>query len=128
MEFRIQTLRIMKFSGTLTLKLPDGITENGRSEITAEISNMSHDEPFILPLSLQVDDDENWFRRSGEIIVKFKSRNIRNDLVAVVYDPSAKGIQSIEESEEKKLHELACSGFRMAASPDYCGNLVKYGF
>ncbi|MHA1638065.1 MAG: GNAT family N-acetyltransferase [Candidatus Thorarchaeota archaeon] len=127
MEFRIQTLRIMKFSGTLTLKLPDGITDNGRSEITADINNMSHDDPFILPLSLQVDDDENWFRRSGEIIVKFKSRNIRNDLVAVVFDSSAKVIQSIEEIEEKKLHELACSGYRMAASPDYCGNLVKYG-
>ncbi len=127
LQLRIQTLRVMKFSGTVSLKLPEGIVANGLSEITADIENISYDDPFILPLTVDADDDTKWLRKGGEISIRFKSRNIRMDLVAVVYDPEVTVSQDIEELEGKHLHTATCSGFTMAVSPDYTANLVRYG-
>ena len=56
MELRIQVIIKEKFSGKLTLRLPDGILTDGLQEITAEIKDLSLDNPFKHPISISVND------------------------------------------------------------------------
>jgi len=127
MELRIQVIIMEKFSGKLTLRMPEGVLVNGIQEISADIKDLSLDNPFKHPITISVGDDSAWIRKGGEILLEFKNRVVRLPLSMIIFDSEAEVHRTVETKESLDLHSTVVSGIRMAVSPDYSASLVRFG-
>jgi hypothetical protein len=109
------------------LKLPDGLTIEGKTESEIRVEEVGLDKPFSLPLNIKVSKDGSWFRENGEIEIRFKSRIFRKPLTAIVFDSSLEIVQDVTKLGTATLHSLTTGGYSIAACPEQGGSLVKYG-
>ncbi|MGY5864232.1 MAG: GNAT family N-acetyltransferase [Candidatus Thorarchaeota archaeon] len=126
-ELRIRLIHETPIDADIHLKLPDGLTISGKNEIQIKAEGIGLDHPFSFPLKIEVSKDKSWFRRNGEIEIRFISRIFRTSLAAVVFDSSLKVDRTIDDVEDVHLHSLKTGGYSIAACPEHGGTLVRYG-
>ncbi|MFW9789497.1 MAG: hypothetical protein ACFFE1_17660, partial [Candidatus Thorarchaeota archaeon] len=126
-ELRLRLIHETPIGAEFRLRLPDGLTVDGKSEIEFKAEEIGLDKPFAYPLRISVSDESTWFRKNGEIEIRFKSRIFRLPLTAVVFDSSATVEREITEVEGVHLHTLNTSGYSISACPEHGGTLVRYG-
>lgn len=125
-ELRLRVTPEDPIDGTIHLRMPDGLLANGKQELQIQVPEVCMDKPFSYPLKITSTDDCSWFRRNGELEIRFRSRNFRIPLTALVYD-SALNVERTKTKEEGvSLHSLTTGGYIIAACPEQAGTLVKF--
>ena len=125
-ELRVRVTVEDPIDGTIQLRMPDGLLANGEKELRIEIQGIDFDKPFSYPLKIASTDDTSWFRKHGEIEVRFQSRNYRTPLTAVVYDSALPVDRTKIVQEGITLHSLTTGGYTIGACPEQAGTLVKF--
>lgn len=125
-EIRLRTTFADPIDASIQLRMPDGLLANGEKELKIEVPEVNIDKPFSHPLKITITDDSSWFRRNGEILVQFKTRNHRTALTAVVYDSALKVDRSKTKEENVTLHTISTGGYSIAACPEHAGTLVRF--
>ena len=126
-ELRLRLIHETPIEAEFRLKLPDGLQVDGKNELQFRTEEVSLDKPFKYPLKITASRDESWFRKNGEIEIRFKSRIFRMPLTAVVFDSALKVDRAITEEEGVHLHSLNTGGYSIAACPEHGGSLVRFG-
>lgn len=126
-ELRLRLIHETPIDAEILLKLPDGLQVDNKNELQLSVNEVGLDKPFSYPLKITASGDDSWFRKNGEIEIRFKSRIFRMPLTAVVFDSSVKVDRSITDVESVHLHSLSTGGYSIAACPEHCGSLVRFG-
>ncbi len=126
-ELRLRLIHDDPIEVDIQLRMPDGLSANGKDELQFKVNGVSLDKPFIVPLKIDTTDDASWFRENGEIELQFKSRIVRLPLTAVVFDSKLKVERDVKEEAGFHLHTLRTGGHTMSSSPEHLGGLVRYG-
>lgn len=126
-EIRLRLIHETPIETEIRLKLPDGLSVDDKNEIEIKVEEVGLNKPFSYPLKIAASNDGSWFRRNGEIEIRFKSRIFRMPLTAVVFDSTMKVDRNVTEVDEVHLHSLNTGGYSIAACPEHGGSLVKYG-
>jgi GNAT superfamily N-acetyltransferase len=125
-ELRLRVTLEDPIDCTIHLKMPDGLLANDKKEIEIQVPEVCIDKPFSYPLKITTTGKVSWFQKNGELEVRFKSRNFRTSLTAVVFD-SALEVDRIKTLEEEvTLHSLTTGGYTIAACPEQSGTLVRF--
>lgn len=109
------------------VRMPKGVQVNGKRELELETTSVGHDQPLRRKFEIKAESLDEWFRRDGEIEIRFGSRIKRIPFAAIIYDSDATVENKQEEVESLRLHTLLSNGWQMAVSPDYAGCLVRFG-
>jgi GNAT superfamily N-acetyltransferase len=125
-ELRLRLIHETPIEAEIQLKLPDGLLVDGKTELQIRVDEVGLDKPFSYPLKITTSGD-SWFRKNGEIEIRFKSRIFRKSLTAVVFDSSLKVDRNVTEVEGVHLHSLNTGGYSIASCPEHCGSLVRFG-
>ena len=126
-ELRLRLIHETPIDAEIRLKLPDGLLVGDKNELQICVNEVGIDKPFSYPLEIAASGDESWFRKNGEIEIRFKSRIFRKPLTAVVFNSSLKIDRTITEVENVHLHSLSAGGYSIAACPEHGGSLVRFG-
>ncbi|MHA2213435.1 MAG: COG1470 family protein, partial [Candidatus Thorarchaeota archaeon] len=127
-ELRIRVIHDTTISGSVIARMPEGVLVDGKSQLTVDIEEISIDKPFTLPIDISAGEDEGWLRRHGELEIRFPSRIEIRPFAAILFDSSHQIERSVETFDKMKLHTLESGGVRIAASPEYVGSLVRFGY
>jgi hypothetical protein len=101
---------------------------NGKSNLDLDLEEISIDKPFTFPIDISAKKGEEWLRRHGELEIRFPSRIETMPFVAILYDSTHKTDRSTEAIGNTTLHTLESGGVRIAASAEYVGSLVRFGY
>jgi GNAT superfamily N-acetyltransferase len=126
-ELRLRLIHEEPIEADIRLKMPNGLSVDGKDEVHFKVDGVGLDKPFTVPLKIEIDNDESWLRENGELEIQFKSRIVRLPLTAVVFDSKLKIDREVKEEEGFNLHTLKTGGYTMSVSPEYLGGLVRYG-
>jgi len=127
MQLRVSVIHEDAIKSEIVLKMPEGLLANSKRKLEFNVESLSVDSPFIVPITITVDDDKDWLRRNGEVELKFQSRIARIPLTALVYDSKVPTKRDTTTEQNRVLHSLTLGEYQMAVSPDYCANLVRLG-
>jgi len=125
-ELRLRVTHEDPIKGTIQLSMPDGLLANGEKQLEIQVSEVYIDKPFSYPLKITTTDDTSWFRKNGEIVIRFESRNYRAKIDAVVYDSKLNVDRTKIVEEGVALHSLTSGEYTIAACPEQAGTLVKF--
>jgi GNAT superfamily N-acetyltransferase len=125
-ELRLRITHADPIDAIIELRMPDGVLANGEKELQIEVPEIWINKPFSYPLKISTSDNASWFRKNGEVEIRFKSRNFRTPLTAVVYDSALKVERTKTKEEEATLHSLSTGGHTIAACPEHSGSLVRF--
>jgi ribosomal protein S18 acetylase RimI-like enzyme len=127
LELGVHVIHETPIDVDVKVRMPEGLLANGKQELELETASVGIDKPLKKTITVDAEHLDDWFRRDGEIELKFGSRIERLRLSAIVYNSKIKVENKKEEIESKRLHSLLSGGYQIAVSPDYAGSLVRFG-
>ncbi len=125
MELRIRVIHESQINVDLKVIAPDGVFIDQRKEIDLPGMSLSIDQPLHIPLVLTVESDA-WLLQGGKIELVFPNRVASIPLTAVVFDSDLEITREEQSIEGIVLRTTRAGEYEVAASSDYCGNLVRY--
>ncbi|MHA1910033.1 MAG: COG1470 family protein, partial [Candidatus Thorarchaeota archaeon] len=126
-DLSVNVIHETPIDATVNVRMPEGVLANGEREVDLGSISVGIDQPFKKRITVDAERLSDWFRRDGEIELKFGSRIERLQFSAVVYKSEIKMEYRKEKIEGLGLHTLLSGGWQMAVSPDYVGSLVRFG-
>ncbi len=125
MELRVRVIHENQIDVNLKVIAPDGVFIDQRKEIDISGKILSIDKPLHIPLDVTVESDA-WFLEGGRIELRFPNRVASIPLTAVVFDSDLGVTREEQFIEDMVLRTTRVGEYEITASPDYCGNLVRY--
>ncbi len=105
--------------------LPLGVTLDNKKSFEFHSDKLEIDSPYRMPLELKASSDAEWFRKGGEITLRFQNRIARIPFVAIVHDSHQDVHTETKEVQNTRVQKLLTDRLDIAVSPDYCGGLVR---
>ncbi len=126
MELHVRVIHETPISGTISITLPDGVYANGSRSLKVKIQDASIENAFVQPISITAEPG-NWFRGGGRLDINLAGRIEHLPFAVIVYDSNV--TPSLTESVQETSHllTLQLGDYRIAASPEHAGSLVRYG-
>jgi hypothetical protein len=126
MEFRLRLIHEEPISATATIKLPKGVSIDGKSRISFPIEAVGVNKPFKKGLEIDASSAKSWQLDGGEVHIKFESRIIRVPLAAVVYDSSLNPRQEEEVVEGFTVHKTTAGDYQMLVSAEHRAGMIRF--
>ncbi|TFG05208.1 GNAT family N-acetyltransferase [Candidatus Thorarchaeota archaeon] len=125
MNLMVKVLHEEPIDVDIFLRAPNGVLINEKDELHVPDKSVSIEQPLIVPLTMRV-TDESWLQRDGTIELRFPNRVARLPLTVVAFDSQLEVVREQTVIEDVELRTVRAGQYELSASPDYCGNLVRY--
>ncbi len=127
LELSVHVIHETPIDVEVRVRMPEGLLVNGKDELELDAARVGIDNPLKKRITVEAERFDDWFRRKGEVELKFRSRIERLPFSAVIYNSKIKVEKKNEKIDGLQLHSLLSGDWQIAVSPDYAGSLVRFG-